>query len=51
MQESTPSAAGCRSVFREGEAGLTSEIYTRMWIRLINQIEQSKAAVRARING
>lgn len=44
MERTAISQAACVSIFREGEAPLTVERYTQLWIRLINQIEQSRAA-------
>lgn len=35
----------CRSVFKDPKNTLTSERYTNMWIRLINQLEKSKETV------
>lgn len=33
----------CRSVFRDSVSPLTMERYTRLWIRMINQIERTTA--------
>ena len=44
MERTAISQAACVSIFRESEAPLTVERYTQLWIRLINQIEQSRAA-------
>lgn len=35
----------CRSVFRNVENILTPELYTKVWIQLINQLEKSKETV------
>ena len=37
----------CRSFFSGGKKPPTSEQYTRIWINLVNQIEQSKETVTA----
>lgn len=35
----------CKSVFKYGTEGLTTERLTEVWITLINQIERSKAVI------
>ena len=35
----------CRSIFKSGASETTSQDITRIWIALINQLEQSKAVL------
>lgn len=42
MNNQPPVSPPCRSIFRQGAATPTKEIYTQLWTTLINQIEHSK---------
>ncbi len=33
----------CKSVFKSGESTTSKETFTKMWIELINKLEQSKS--------
>lgn len=45
MNQTSMLPSPCRSVFQQGAPGTTTEKYTQIWIRLINQIEKSKATL------
>lgn len=42
MDNASQSSPNCRSFFKNGRAP-TAEEYTRVWIKLINEIEKRKA--------
>lgn len=44
MKDTPACAKHCRSVFRDSLPPLTSERYTQLWVRLINQIERTNTA-------
>ena len=42
MNQTANTAVACRSVFQQDAETTTTENYTQVWIRLINQLEKKK---------